>query len=139
MRWPAEIVRMRGTLDQQTSTLGMVVKVTDPTIGNTNARRARLDAGAFAAVDFRSSPIQDTVTVPRVSVRYGDDGAPFVYLVGEGDRLSMTPVALGPALGDEVMVFGGLKTGDVLVLSEPSPPILGMALQPISAAPAEGQ
>lgn len=131
MRWPAEIVRMRGTLDQETSTLGMVVKVTDPTIGDASLRRARLDAGAFAAVDFRSRAIENTVTVPRVSVRYDDDGQAFVYLVEDGDRLGKAMVRLGPAIGGDVMVFDGLENGDMLVLSEPSPPILGMALQPL--------
>ncbi|MCP4818621.1 MAG: efflux RND transporter periplasmic adaptor subunit [Shimia sp.] len=133
MLWPAEIVRMRGTLDQETSTLGMVVKVNDPTIGDPSLRRARLDAGAFVAVDFRSKPIVDTVTVPRDAVNYDDDGKAFVYLVGDENRLAMAHVDLGPALGADVMVFRGLENGDRVVLSAPAPPILGMALLPIPA------
>jgi len=131
MRWPAELVRMRGTLDKETSTIGMVVRVKDPTIGDAEMRRARLDSGAFAAVDFRTKPIPETIVVPRTAVRYDDEGGTFVYVADQDNRLAAVDVRTGPAISGDVLILGGLSTGDRLVLSEPSPPVIGMALDPI--------
>lgn len=131
MRWPADLVRMRGTLDTDTATMGIVVRVQDPTIGQPQLQRARLDRGAFVAVVFTSPPVDGMITVPRSALQYDDDGAPFVYLADAQDRLAKAPIQPGPSVGDDFFVFGGLSGGERLVLSQPAPPVIGMALDPV--------
>lgn len=134
MTWPAELERMRGTLDKDTATMGVVVRVEDPTIGQPNLQRARLDSGAFVSVVFSSEPIENTIVVPRSALRYGDDGASFVYLADAQDRLAKSAVEVGPSIGEGAVILSGLEGGERLVLSEPSPPVIGMALDPVMPA-----
>ncbi|NDR58720.1 efflux RND transporter periplasmic adaptor subunit [Aliiruegeria sabulilitoris] len=131
MSWPAELARMRGTLDTDTATMGVVVRVEDPTFGQPELQRARLESGAFVSVIFTSQPIENTIRVPRSALRYGDDGAAFVYLADAQDRLAKSAVEVGPSIGEDAIILSGLEGGERLVLSEPSPPVIGMALDPV--------
>ncbi|MDV7145456.1 HlyD family efflux transporter periplasmic adaptor subunit [Tropicimonas sp. TH_r6] len=139
MSWPAELVRMRGTLDADTATMGIVVRVEAPTISQPELQRARLDSGAFVSVVFTSPPVAGSITVPRSALRYDDDGAPFVYLADAEDRLARAPLDVGPSIGEDSLIFGGLEGGERLVLSEPSPPVIGMALDPVASPVAAAQ
>ncbi|WP_299640414.1 efflux RND transporter periplasmic adaptor subunit [uncultured Ruegeria sp.] len=128
LSWPAKLERMRGTLDADTATMGVVVRVEDPTIGQPHLQRGPLESGAFVSVIFSSEPMENTVVVPRSALRYGDDGAAFVYLADAQDRLAKSAVKVGHSIGEGAIILSGLEGGDRLVLSEPSPPVIGMAL-----------
>ncbi len=132
LSWPSELVRMRGTLDTDTATMGIVVRVEKPTISQPELHRARLDSGAFVSVVFASQPIENAITVPRSALRHDDDGAPFVYLADAENRLAKAPVELGPSIGEDALIFDDLDGGERLVLSEPAPPVIGMALDPVA-------
>ncbi|MDU8925830.1 HlyD family efflux transporter periplasmic adaptor subunit [Alisedimentitalea sp. MJ-SS2] len=132
-RWPAEIVRMRGTLDSTTGALGLIVRVDDPLISSRAQSRPPLNVGAFVSVQFSSPQVDNILAIPRQSVRYDDIGAPFAYVVGDDARLAKTALTLGAVLGDEVIVRDGLAPGDTLILTNPQPPVLGMALDIVPA------
>ncbi|MBY8978022.1 biotin/lipoyl-binding protein [Rhodobacteraceae bacterium NNCM2] len=134
LTWPARLERIRGTLDVETATMGIVVRVDDPTISQPRLRRPRLDAGAFVSVIFKSPPIKGSITIPRSALRYGDDGLPFVYLADDEDRLAKVGVVTGPSFGEDALILGGLSGGERVVLSDPNPPVLGMALDPVMPA-----
>lgn len=129
--WPAEIVRLRGTTDSETGTLGLVVRVTDPLQGRRALNRPPLTVGSFVSVHFSTPPIEGALTVPRSALHYGDDGTPFVYLADADNRLRIAQVDAVQVIGDQVSVLGGLDGSETLVLSDPRPPIVGMALDPI--------
>ncbi|WP_299667647.1 efflux RND transporter periplasmic adaptor subunit [uncultured Ruegeria sp.] len=128
LSWPAKLERMRGTLDADTATMGVVVRVEDPTIGQPHLQRGPLESGALVSVIFSSEPMENTIVVPRSALRYGDDGAAFVYLADAQDRLAKSAVKVGHSIGEGAIILSGLEGGDRLVLSEPSPPVIGMAL-----------
>lgn len=129
--WPAEIMRLRGTLDDSTGTVGVVVRVENPTVGQRDILRPPLNVGAFVTVTFRSPPLDGTLTVPRGALRYTDDGTPFVYIADGENRLDRRLIQVGQVVGDAVIVFSGLDGSETLVLSDPHPPVLGMALDPV--------
>ena len=126
--WPAEIVRMRGTMDNETGSLGLVVRVDDPLLSEPPLARPPLNVGAFVSVTFSSPPADAVLSIPRNAVRYEDTGAPFAYVVDAKTALAKSPLTLGAVLDDEVIVLDGLAPGDQLILTNPQPPILGMAL-----------
>ncbi len=131
--WPADLVRVRGTLDTDTATMGIAVRVDDPLIGMPMLNRPRLDVGAYVSVVFETPPVDGWITIPRTAVRYNDDGTSFVYLADAEQRLSKREITKGPAMGQSILVRDGLEQGDIVVLSEPSPPVIGMALQVLMA------
>lgn len=130
-RWPAELVRLRGTMDSETGTLGLVVRVKDPLVGMRQINRPPLNVGSFVTVTFSTRPQPDGLTVPRRALQYDDDGASFVYVVDEGDRLGKRFIETGQVIGENILVLDGLKGGELLVLTDPRPPVIGMALDPV--------
>ena len=131
-RYPARLVRSRGTLDDGTGTLGIVVQVDDPLAADRSTATPPLNVGAFVSVDLTAPPLPDTITIPRAALRQDDDGAAFVYLAGADDRLSLRPVSPGAVMGARVAIRAGLSAGDRVVLSDPQPPLPGMPLTPVT-------
>lgn len=127
-RWPAEIVRLRGTMDSETGTLGLVVRVADPLMSRRQINRPPLNVGSFVTVTFSTQPQPDGMTVPRTALRYDDEGQSFVYLADDENRLTTQTIETGQVIGENVLVLEGLGGGEMLVLTDPRPPVIGMAL-----------
>lgn len=133
----ADIVRMRGTIDNETGTIGVVVRVNDPFLIHGTSDQVPLNVGTFVTVTLSAPAVEGAITVPRVTVQQDDDGAPFVYLSDADDRLDLRPVTTGAVVGQRVVITGGLSGGETLVLSAPNPPIPGIRLAPVAAARSE--
>ncbi|NRP13921.1 Multidrug resistance protein MdtA [Aliiroseovarius sp. xm-m-379] len=129
--WPAEIVRFRGSRDSQTGAMGVVVRVTDPTRLSSEATRPPLTTGSFVAVRFSAAPRHNVLAVPRAALHQNDDGSALAYMVDADSRLEMRPVSLGDVVGPDVIVTSGMAPGDLLVLSDPRPPVPGLKLTPV--------
>lgn len=137
--WEGEIVRQRGTMDNETSAMGIVVRIRNPLVANPGLNRPPLQAGSFVQVTFAAAPGGDITSIPRSAVQLSDQGAPFVYLANSENRLEIKQVELGAVLGDNVIVTSGLEGGETLILSRPNPPVPGMKLVPVKAEqPAQG-
>lgn len=126
--WDAELVRFRGTIDSDTGTVGFAVRVEDPLAASSQVRRPPLNIGSFVSVTLHAQAPADTIAIPRAALHYDDAGAPFVYVADADDRLAIAPVTPGPVTGKLVLVRDGLTDGDRLILSDPRPPIPGIAL-----------
>ncbi|MGH1467071.1 MAG: efflux RND transporter periplasmic adaptor subunit [Cognatishimia sp.] len=130
--YDARIARVRGTIDGQTGTLGIVVQVDDPLVADDITNRAPLNVGSFVSVDLITPELQNTLTVPRSVVGLSDDGQPFLFLSDADEKLRFKPVELGPVIGSRVVVLSGLNEGDKVVVSTPRVPIDGLPLTNIS-------
>lgn len=130
-RYPAEIIRFRGTIDSETGTIGVAVRVDDPFLAGGPGLRPPLNVGGFVSVVLETTSPENAIAVPRTAVHQADDGTPFVYVADADDRLAVTPIVLGPVAEARVLVRDGLVSGDRLILSAPRPPIVGMALSPV--------
>lgn len=130
-RYPAELLRFRGTIDNETGTIGLAVRVRDPLLADGETRRPPLSVGGFVSVVLETPAPEDTIAIPRTAVHQDDQGAPFVYLADAEDKLAIAPVVLGPVAGDRILVRDGLAQADRLILSAPRPPIEGMPLTPV--------
>ncbi|MDQ2095162.1 efflux RND transporter periplasmic adaptor subunit [Rhodalgimonas zhirmunskyi] len=126
--FPAELVRFRGTIDSETGTVGMAVRVENPLQASGTQRRPPLNVGSFVSVVLSIEAPEGAIAVPRDALHYSDDGTPFLYTVNAKDQLARTFVAPGPIMGEKIGINDGLRAGDRVVLSEPRPPIEGMAL-----------
>lgn len=137
VRYPAELVRFRGTIDNETGTIGLAVRVRDPLLAGGETLRPPLSVGGFVSVVLETPAPEGTIAVPRTAVHQDDSGAPFVYLSDAEDRLAIAPVVLGPVAGDRIFIRSGLNHADRIVLSAPRPPIEGMPLTPIAEGAAQ--
>ena len=74
----------------------------------------QLQPGMVADVELSGAAENDAITVPVTSVRKNTQGKYFVWSIREGKSVR-TPVTVGKAVGDRIIVKDGLKQGDVIV------------------------
>jgi multidrug efflux system membrane fusion protein len=69
----------------------------------------------FVNIKLLVDVLHDTTIVPTSAIQRGAPGT-FVYLVNEGNTVTVRPVMLGPTSGDRVAVQSGLAAGDRVVI-----------------------
>ncbi|WP_299860513.1 efflux RND transporter periplasmic adaptor subunit [uncultured Hoeflea sp.] len=131
-RYPAEIVRLDGSVDNTTGTLGIVVQVHDAGVPDALTRRPPLTNGAFVSVLFHGSTDEPQAVIPRSALIGGEDGT-YVYLVDTDTRLTRQDVIVAGRSAGDIVISAGLETGDQLVLTPPEPAILGTLLAPVAS------
>lgn len=137
--WPAEIVRLRGTMDSETGAMGIVVRVADPLKIAMDQQRPPLHVGTFVSVVLSAEPRHEVIAIPRHAVHLSDSGQTFVYLADAQDRLLMQDVKTGQVVDGDVLVTEGLTGDERLVLGTPRPPVPGLKLTPVDvSAPQQG-
>ncbi len=125
VEWEGRFDRVREELDLQTRTLRMVVAVDRPYENVIPGERPPLSPGMFCEVELRGAPREGKVFVPRTSIR--DDA---VYLVNSENRLERRSVTVAFSQGGFSVIESGLVGGERLVVSDPTPAIEGMLVEP---------
>lgn len=128
IRYPARLTRFRGSIDEATGTIGIVVRVEDPLVVNAQDRRPPLEFNSFVSVVLETEPRDAVISLPRAALRQDDSGAPYVYVADNQDALAIRPVVPGPISGDHVILRNGLESGTRVLLSTPRPSVEGMPL-----------
>jgi Cu(I)/Ag(I) efflux system membrane fusion protein len=94
------------TLKEDTRTLELRLVVDNPD--------GALHPNAFVKVALESDPMEQVLTAPASAVIRLGDSARVVRVLDEG-RFRPVPVALGPRVGDRIVVEDGLQEGDRIV------------------------
>ena len=71
--------------------------------------------------------------IPQQAVQRDPSGRANVWLLGEGDKLTRTPVKLSRAIGNQWLVEEGLKAGDRIVVDGFQRVRAGIAVKPVEA------
>lgn len=129
--WPAKLIRVNIATDSQTGTIGLVVRVNNPTRPDPIAMRPPLANGSFVRVTLTAPEKADKILITRDVLRHAEDGSRYVYVMNADQRLARRTVSVGSISGNLVVVTEGLKVGDNLVLSDPQPAIQGMLLDAV--------
>lgn len=130
--WPAKLIRFEGVADPTTGSVGLVVRVKNPSLPNPERRHPPLINGSFVEVRLSSSEPVQALRIPRAAI-HAEDAAEFVYVVDGQSRLARSEIETGAVQGDTISVVSGLTAGDRLVLSDPRPAVIGMLLEPVEA------
>ena len=128
--WKGTVVRWEAGLDSQTRTLTLVVEVTRPWDSFRPGEHPALQPGMFCRVEISGGTQPDAVVIPRTAMHDGNA----VYLASEG-RLARREVEVLRFLGDQAIISAGLQSGDRLVVSPLSAPIIGMKIRPLEVEP----
>jgi membrane fusion protein (multidrug efflux system) len=80
-----------------------------------NPKRTLLP-GQFVKVRFTGDTNTDAILIPQRAVMQGPQG-PFVYVVGQDEKIDIRDVAASDWKGDQWLIDGGLKTGDRVVVN----------------------
>lgn len=119
--WRARLARLERRVDAETRVFFLVAQVERPY--DLSLHSHILAMGLFVEASFEGAPIADAVRLPSSALHSGED----VFVVREG-RLARQPVTLFRREGDSVIVGGGLRAGDEVVLSRLNLMVNGMAV-----------
>ena len=109
----------------QTRTVRIVVAVDKPYENVVPGQRPPLAPGMFCAVELRAKPRTGQIVIPRTALQNGH-----VYVVSAENRLEVRPVEVAFSQGGFACLRSGLVPGERLVVSDPTPAVEGMLVEP---------
>lgn len=119
--WTAQIVRDEGMIDEQSRMIYLIAQVDDP-YGLINDTKPRLPFGTFVTADIKGK----VVTATRVPRRlFINNTLPII----KENKLHLTEVTQLKQEGKYTVVSGGIKTGDLLLVSALDAPVNGMDVE----------
>ncbi|MBC2712453.1 MAG: biotin/lipoyl-binding protein [Desulfosarcina sp.] len=125
--WDAYFTRIREGVDSRTRAVSVVVAVDRPYEKIIPGIRPPLSRGMFCEVELQAPVRPDSVIIPRSSLHDGNT----VFLVDEQNRLRRQQVQVAFAQSNFYCLAGGLEGGETLIVSDPSPAITGMRIEPV--------
>ena len=124
--WQARVTGIREQIDPTTRSVAVVVAVDDPYEKVIPGKRPPLVKGMFCEIELRARPRPGKIVIPR-SAMHGDA----VYVVNAAGRLEKRTVDVDFRQGDFVCIKTGLHAGELVVVSDPTPAIEGMLVDPV--------
>ncbi|MGD8594397.1 MAG: efflux RND transporter periplasmic adaptor subunit [Gammaproteobacteria bacterium] len=124
--WEGKIVRTSDTMDPRTRTIGVIVEVKNPYKDVQPGVKPPLVKGMFVEVEIRGKPMADKLVIPRSAL-----DNQHVYVADAYNRLERRAVQTKPGGATFVIVESGLQAGERVVISDISPAISGMLLEPV--------
>ncbi|MEO0818912.1 MAG: efflux RND transporter periplasmic adaptor subunit [Pseudomonadota bacterium] len=125
--WPARVERTSDTIDATSRSVGVIVTVDDPYEDVQPGIRPPLVKGMFVRVRIEGKVLAEQRVVPRAAVHDGR-----VFVANAENRLEARPVTVRAFQGDRALIADGLDFGDRVVVSDVSPAIEGMLLDPVA-------
>ncbi|MHA7774276.1 efflux RND transporter periplasmic adaptor subunit [Roseibium sp. M-1] len=124
--WEARVKRISDTVDPDTRSIGLIVTVDKPYDTIRPGLKPPLVKGMFAEVELSAPPVPDQVLLPRNAVQGGQ-----LMTVSAESRLELAPAEIAFQVDDVVVLKSGLAPGTKVIVSDVSPVIEGMLLQPV--------
>lgn len=126
--WAGRVLRMTGTLDEDSRMAALLVAVDDPLTSGT----VPLVLNDYVKVDIQGRELDNVYELPRSALRRGE-----TVWVANGHALDIRNVAIVWRDGERVYVQTGLAPGERVVLSDIPAPVQGMPLE-LTGAEAAG-
>lgn len=125
--WEGRVVRIREQIDPRTRTIGLVIAVDEPYQKAIPGKRPPLVQGMYCEIELRGAVRKGRVVIPRSAIHDGH-----VYLVDRENRLQQRKVDVAFAQSSFFCLRDGLQAEERLIVSDPTPAIDGMLVDPIS-------
>jgi RND family efflux transporter MFP subunit len=125
--WEARIDRFRETVDAKTREMKVVATVDFPYEKAIPGVRPPLMAGMFCRVELQAPARAGSVVVPRSAIHDSS-----VFVVDSENRLQKKQVLVDFSQSEFVVIKSGLSGGETVVVSDPSPAIIGMKVSPVA-------
>ena len=127
LEWYGRIVRTEAQIDTVSRMVQVVARI------DNEGQTAPLSVGLFVNAEIQGLIADDIVRLPRVALREGNN----VLVVDEGNRLRFREVDPLRLYQDEVLIRGGLSSGERVCVSPLQTAVDGMPVNPIPAANAD--
>ena len=133
--WQGYVDRAEVSLDEQTRTIDVIVRVPNPFTSGDPVEGAVSPGGSpplllrkFVEVEIQGISPESYFRVPRPALRPG----PEVWVVGEDQKVSIIPVRVLQLIDDEATVVRGLQDGQVVITGGIQFAIPGMVVRTVA-------
>jgi RND family efflux transporter MFP subunit len=123
--WSARVVRTGGAFDPRTRMLPLFARVEDPFGRLPPSAGPPLPMGLFVEAEIAGRLAEEVIVLPRSAVRDGSQ----VLVVDDESRLRFRTIDILRTHRDEVVVEGGLETGELVCVSPLEAVVDGMAVR----------
>jgi hypothetical protein len=106
--WPGKVVRAEGKLDERTRMINVVIRVNKP-----YETKPPLAAGLFVAVEIKGRTLENAIMLPRAALRENN----VVWVVDKDGQLTFRQVSVARLTPEAALLEGGLKDGEMVVVS----------------------
>ena len=109
----------------------------DPSTGQVTLRvlipnpHDELFPGMYVRARIKQGIDSDAIAVPQQAIQRTNDGKSEVWVVGEGDKVMLQPVEVGPVVGQSWLIREGLKAGTRVVTEGFQKINVGMQVKPL--------
>ena len=117
-------------VDPNTGTLQLRATLPNPNF--------RILPGLFARIRAERPGLQSSLLLPEEAVGY-DQGGPYVLVVDDQNNVSRRGVTLGPQVGREYAIDGGVTATDRVIVNGQARAIPGHKVQPVEAGAGQGR
>lgn len=130
------VARLAPDLEQQGRMARLLVAVDDPlNLAGTKSNGPKLFIGSYARVEIEGTELHGVFPLDRALLHDGDH----LWIMDTNHRLEIRPVEVVFRGHDQVLIAGGVKPGEQVVVTDLAAPVAGMALRiEETAAPAAG-
>jgi RND family efflux transporter MFP subunit len=135
--WIGHIVRTEGEIDPRSRMLNLVARVEDPYGQAGGKNSAPLAVGLFVEAEIQGRRVENVFVLPRTALR-SDGGDELVYVVDSEDRLRFRRVEVLRIEREEIVIGGGLASGDRICVSPMLAAVNGMLVRTVGTARHEG-
>lgn len=119
--WEAEIVRTEGVIDQNSRVIYAIAQIIDPYGVLGLSEQSELRMGTFVSAEIQGVWLENVVSLPRVALREGDT----VLVASAENELEIRNVSIVRAEPREIIIDGGLKSGERVITTALEAPIPG--------------
>jgi len=129
-QWQGQLVRSLGEVDMKSRMARLVVRVDDPygLRPEGNKQKLNLELGMFVEVVFQGETLTDVVEIPRAALRENST----VWVMDSEQKLKIIPVEIIRQQKNTVLIDGGLKDGNLVILTTLPGGVEGMNLRSVS-------
>lgn len=126
--WRGHIERSEGEIDARSRMVHVVARVEDPYARQPGATHSPLPVGLFVDAEILGRTVTEIVVLPRSALRTGDQ----VLVIDGEDRLRFRDVTVLRRDREEVLIEGGLASGERVSISALEAPVDGMRVRPVA-------
>jgi len=129
---PAQVFRLAASLEPRGRMARLLVSVQDPlSLASGNPKQPALILGAYVRVEINGKQLENVVRIPRAALHDGDK----VWIKSPKGKLDIRTVTIAWSDAEHVYIKAGLKDGELLITSDMSTPVQGMAVRTADEKP----